>query len=72
MRYQTGILRLPKRRESTIELSYDWHSYFSGIYVNRYAPPRKVSCTLRAVDTNPVESWPDYAREAVWYGRKKG
>lgn len=72
MRYQKGILRLPERRESIIKFSYDWHGYFSGIYVNRYAPPRKVSCTLRAEDTNPVENWSDYAREAVWYGRKKG
>ena len=72
MRYQAGILRLPGRQESVMALSYDWHDYFSGIYVNRYAPPRKVRCTLRAEDTFPVGNWPDFAREAVWYGRKKG
>ncbi len=72
LRYQTGILRLPGRKESVLELNHDWHAYFTGIYVNSYAPPRKGRFTLRAVDTYPVDSWPDYAREAVWYGRKKG
>lgn len=72
LRYQTGILRLPNKQKSEMKLSYDWHGYFSDIYVNKYTPLRQRSCTLRAEDTNPVKSWSDFAREVVWYGRKKG
>jgi len=72
MAYQRGILKLPDRVKTDIPLGHDLHAYFKRIYVNDYAPPEKIRNTLHIEDTEPVDNWADYAKYAVWFGRKSG
>jgi len=71
LQYQHAMVRLPKR-PAPLLLTYDFGAYFSKIFNQEYAPLEKRGNTLIFSGEIPEYSWPDFAREIVWYGRKGG
>lgn len=69
MTYQTGMMKRPMKYEADISLDYDFHRYFSKIYVHAHSNLEPVKNILHLKDDNCAKTWKDYAIENVWYGR---
>jgi len=72
LRYQKEMMKAHRVSERDIVLDYDFHSYFSKIYLNDYHPLEKRGNTTHARDTDCAKDWEDYAQRVVWYGRLGG
>lgn len=70
--YQRGIIRLPAKRSFSLGCDYDFYSYFNGVYVNEYAPLERVKNSLDFSFEDNSDNACDFAREVVWYGRRRG
>ncbi len=70
-KYQQDIIKKIGADKITIRNEYDFYSYYNKIYSGSYEPLKKESICLTVNDTSPVSSLPDFAREAVWYGRNR-
>ncbi len=68
--YQQAILKLPKKQNMQYRFLYDWQRYFSGIFRHERQALAQLPNVVTIQDTQPVDTWEDYAREIVWYGRK--
>jgi putative methyltransferase len=69
--YQTMIIKKPFDKEKEAMLSYDIPTYFENIYEREKEPLKKVKTVFKISPKNPYDDWEDYAREAIWYGRRK-
>ena len=69
--YQRDIIKKIHHGEVALKSDYDFYSYFNNIYSGSYAPVEKKQISLKINDTLVVESFTDYAREVVWYGRNR-
>lgn len=67
--YQKAVLRKPFEETSECETDYDFYSYFSNVYIDKYSPLEKGRFTTSFTDTNPVNSWEDFGKYVVWYGK---
>jgi len=70
--YQKAIIKLPGSNGDDVELNYDLNSYFTGIYVGKHETIKKRRNIFHIAPEKDVLSWKDYAREVVWYGRRRG
>lgn len=68
-RYQKEIIALPSRKEKELITEYDWHSYFERLFDETITVPEKKT-TKTIVGHSGTETWEDYAREVVWYGKR--
>ncbi len=71
LKYQQQILRLPNTSVIKIETDYDFYNYFENIYDNRYAPLKKKNTTLTITLEKQIDTWADYAREIIWFGKRR-
>ncbi len=71
-KYQKAMLRKPFDRGETLRLDYDLHTYFTGILCGEYAPPAHTPVALRIEPKTVYTDMFDYAKETVWYGRRRG
>lgn len=69
MEYQKKTLKLPFTDDFEFEAEADFREYFYNIICGNYKPLNKVS-TKYKIPTVKCNSWEDYARYIVWYGRK--
>lgn len=67
--YQKAILRRPNEEKSECESEYNFHDYFSGIYVGRHPTLEKGRFRTVFTDSNPVNSWEGFGKFVVWYGK---
>ncbi len=72
MKYQREILRLPAKAEIICESDFDFYNYFRRIYTGEYNPLEAKKNTVSVRFDDNITEWRDYAREIVWYGRRKG
>ncbi len=72
LKYQTGIIRRPGVNSIVLDCGYDFYNYFERIYQNAYAPLEKKHCTLRIRAKKDISSMAEYAREAIWFGKRRG
>lgn len=70
MAYQQSVIKMPGKNEFSISLEYDWHTYFFGILSNAYTPLTKTKNTLLIRGNKIPDSWKDYSKKIVWFGRK--
>ncbi len=70
--YQRKIIRQPGVNEFTIEQDYNFYAYFEHIYSGVYSPLEKSRSTLHFKYDDNISDIRTYARELVWYGRRKG
>ncbi|MBE6746534.1 MAG: hypothetical protein E7558_03690 [Ruminococcaceae bacterium] len=69
--YQKAIMRLPKVTELTVSSKYDFYSYFENIYNDNYSPLEKVETSLVINLEKQIDTWADYAREIIWFGKRR-
>lgn len=69
--YQKAIIRKPFEEGGSYSFSHDFHSYFKSIITSEEARLEKVSLTLE-IAPQVVYDVPTYAKEAVWFGRRRG
>ncbi|MCL2107150.1 MAG: radical SAM protein [Oscillospiraceae bacterium] len=72
IRFQRAMVRLPEPPPEQQLFDYDFHGYFAAAAAGQRPVLHKKRITLRFPDQTPPVSWADYARENVWYGRRKG
>ena len=72
LRYQRAVLRKPFDREATYRFSYDFHTYYQTITDRAYAPLEKKPVALTVKPKTVYDDVRDYAREIVWFGRRRG
>ena len=70
--YQRAILRKPGDGESRTELGYDLYSYFDAIIKGETPSLEKVKCTMVIKPYAMFDSVAEYAKETVWFGRRRG
>ena len=70
LRYQQLVVKIPNKHPLRGAFAYDWSRYFSQILCGRHEPLAKLRNTIQIHEEAPMDNWPDYAREIVWYGRK--
>ena len=68
MKYQLNAIKMPFESGKEFECGYD----FLGFFQNTDTAPEKIK--TRYVFTAPKEysNWPEFAKETVWYGRRRG
>lgn len=67
--YQRCILKRPLKNHFSREFTYDWHRYFTDAIEGNYAPLKKRANRIRVDNEKTTESWPEYARDAAWFGK---
>ncbi len=71
-KYQDNILKTPFRQEYNFTLKYDLHTYFSLLMQGRKTVPEKKETAYSFRQDKVYDSWHDFAKFTVWYGRRKG
>ena len=67
--YQKATLRRPNEATDECETDYNFHEYFRNIYINKYSAPEKGCFRTVFTDTAPVDSWENFGKFVVWYGK---
>lgn len=71
-KYQDNILKQPFRKNYAFTCNHDLHSYFSSLMQGKFVKPEKEKTTYSFRQDKVYESWHDFAKATVWYGRRKG
>ena len=69
--YQRAVIKRPGTEAAVLTLDYDWYGYFNGVYAGRREPLVQRGNVLRFTGSGAAD-WKEYARETVWYGRRRG
>ncbi len=69
--YQKEMIALPFSEYKRINTIYDWQGYFEHIFDSSFIEPERKQTTIEIAGSD-VQTWEDYAREIVWYGRRSG
>lgn len=72
VKYQKNVIRLPYQEKVTIELKYDFYSYFNCLISGKYNPLIKKENTIEVKIPVPVYNWQDYARKVVLFAKRRG
>lgn len=72
MLYQKNILRLPASSEMTVSTEHSLYSFFEGALKGMPEKLRKEKSAVRIVPAVHYDNAEDYAREIVWFGRRRG
>ncbi len=70
--YQKLLLRKPYDGKPTLSFSYDFRSFFDSITKGREALLEKRNITVTVSPSLKYENIQDYAKETVWFGRRRG
>lgn len=72
MLYQKLLLRKPSDEAATEAFDYNFHNYFENITKCRPALLKKAKTTVTVIPKVHYNSIADYAKETVWFGRRRG
>lgn len=72
LEFQLNVIKRPFESEKQFECGYDFAAYFKNAGTEKSAPlqERKTDFLFKAA--KKYEDWPSFAKETVWYGRRKG
>ena len=71
-KYQKAVLRRPNKNGEQLELNYNFTEYFDSIYAGEYKPLEKCPVNLDFAENRVFEDWYSFAKNIVWFGRRKG
>ncbi len=71
-KYQKAVLRKPNKAGEVLTTQYNFTEYFDGIYAGDYHPLENKSVTVEFKETRMFEDWYSFAKNIVWFGRRKG
>ncbi len=69
--YQRAIIRLPEKNELSVLIKYDFYNYFNTVLDGGYNALQKADCRLEIECEKAISSWEEYAREIIWYGKRR-
>ncbi|NLX92980.1 MAG: radical SAM protein [Clostridiales bacterium] len=69
--YQKIIIKRPHISEQSLRLNYNFYDYFSNVYQNEKKDLEQKENKIRTKDPKSWDTWIDYARENVWWGRNE-
>ncbi len=69
-RYQKNTLKLPRMKVREFESAYDFKTFFTQIICNVPAKLEKRPIRYRIARPLEFDSWAEYAKVVVWFGRK--
>lgn len=69
--YQKAIIKKIGIKEAVIVSDYDFYDYFRHVFLNDPQPLEAKRTILTIRDPAPVDSFVQFARENVWYGRNR-
>ena len=69
--FQRAMVYLPEPLPARQTFAYDFPAYFAAAYAGKRPDLQKKRATVVFPHQAPVSSWVDFAREYVWFGRKK-
>ncbi len=72
LKFQLAAVKRPFEKQKELECDFDFLSYFKNVNSSEKAPliKKKTAYVFKAKEE--YEEWPRFAREIVWYGRRKG
>ncbi len=68
--YQKNVIKLPFIDKIEFTSDFDFKNYFSAILKGKHSPLETGKCHYIIDNTVKCDSWSDYARFVIWYGRK--
>ena len=68
---QKERIESPGAKAKTVITEYDWHNYFEHIFDDSVVVPEKKQSILHIAESE-TQTWDEYARAAVWYGKRNG
>ena len=68
--YQKKVVKFPFKDRIEIENKYDFKAYFSDILCGTPTVLNKKNCLNVIASPVKCNTWKDYARYIIWYGRK--
>ncbi len=72
VKYQQAIIRKPFETEKTFHFSYDFYSYFENVAEGKKASLNRKTIALTVRPNKEFNDIVEYARETVWFGRRRG
>lgn len=72
IQYQKFVLRKPCEKSERLELHYNLKEYFDGIVKSKPVPLKRGKYVYKTAPAVEYESIEQYAKNVVWYGRRKG
>lgn len=70
LQYQKSSIKTPGDEEREEEYDYDWKDYFKDMTETGNIPLIKAKTVLLR-DGCVQETWPDYTRDNIWYGKRE-
>ena len=70
-RYQYDIIKKSGQSSAEILSDYDFYSFFQSIYLNEPKPLEKQKIRLTVPRCSCQNTFPEYARVVIWYGRNR-
>ncbi len=71
-KYQKAIIRKPFDRKKKLTFEYNFYNYFDNLTTGTPAELRKENSVLEVTPKTEYEVFADYAKETVWFGRRRG
>jgi hypothetical protein len=70
--YQKSLIKLPGEEDKIFNFSYDFNSFFASAYKNTATRLQKTPTLIKTITSSTPKSVKEYAKELVWYGRRRG
>lgn len=72
LRYQDFVMKSIREPHKTISLEYDWKQYFRSLLSGNDGQLIHREISYEITDKNVTNSWAEYARNVLWFGRRGG
>lgn len=72
MSYQKVVLRKPFDTRMAFECGYDFYAFYKNAVAGKKAELKKEKTKIEVVPKTQYESLTEYAKETVWFGRRRG
>lgn len=72
MSFQRAVLRRPHKVGEILTADYNFIDYFDRIYAGAYQPLKEEKNTVEFKENNVFGDWYQFAKNVVWFGRRKG
>lgn len=70
LNYQKSVIRRKGVSKLTIESEHNFYEYFQGIIEGKKIPLKKAKNIIKICSSVPTETWEDYAKATVWFGKR--
>ena len=72
LKFQMNAIKLPFENGKEFECNYDFAEYFRSVGSENGAVLESKPVKYTFTAPKKYENWVDFAKETVWYGRRKG